>query len=233
MGVSVMRLIAYCRASTTKQETTIETQESRIRAYCEAMGHSLSHVISEHATSKNLHRDGLTRALEGLNEADGLIVYSVDRLSRSVRDVWRVLEEELNGKDLIFVREGLDTTTPTGRFCLTLMAAAAQLERELISERTSQALETRKASGGRWCKNPPYGYRWEGTDSKGKGGVLAVEPDEQVIAAWAESQESISGAAKALNESGRTTRTGRKWTRTSLWKALRSFRSVDPSICEP
>ena len=98
------------------------------------------------------HRPGLGKALSDLDRgaADVLIVSELSRIGRRTRDVLDVSGRAArNGWGLVVLDLAMDTTTPTGRLCLTVMAAVAELERELTRDRTRRALEAAKARGQR------------------------------------------------------------------------------------
>ena len=147
--------ICYLRVSTEQQATSglgIEAQRERTAGYAVSRGWRHVEVIDE-AVSGTTHpkaRPGLAYALELLDtpEAHVLVVSSLDRLSRSVRDVLDLADRaRRNDWALAILDLGVDTTHATGRFLLTVLAAITQLERDLISERTTAALAARAARG--------------------------------------------------------------------------------------
>lgn len=159
-----MRLIAYTRVSTGEQTT--EQQDDAIRGECQAHGHELIDIVTDHgASGANLERPGVRETLRRLKagEADGLIVAKLDRLTRSVRDLGDLLEAHFarpRGKSiaLVSVAERIDTEHAAGRFMLNVLMSVAQWERETISERTKAALAIRKKHWQR-TGGIPYGYR--------------------------------------------------------------------------
>lgn len=163
-----MRAVAYIRVSTDKQATDgvgLDVQAAKVRMYAELYGIELVDVIvDEGASAKTLQREGLTRALSLLDsgEADGLIVYKLDRLTRSVRDLGELIDCYFGPKGsaaLVSVEEQVDTSTATGRMILNVLMSVSQWERETIGERTSAAM-THKARQGEYTGGPvTYGYR--------------------------------------------------------------------------
>ena len=84
-----MKLVAYIRCSTSKQDLGLSVQKEGISAYAKLYGHELVETIEEQVSAKNLQRDGLKKAL-GMVEAgtvDAIIIYKIDRISRSVADL--------------------------------------------------------------------------------------------------------------------------------------------------
>lgn len=149
-----MNLVAYVRVSTEEQAASglsIEGQKRRIQKYCECYAHNLVAVYSDEGVSaKNLQRPAVGLALAMLQQEhiDGLIICKLDRLVRSARDAAAILDlVDKYKKALVSVDEHLDTKTAQGRFFYSITAAYAQMERELCSERTKQALAVKKANG--------------------------------------------------------------------------------------
>ena len=91
---------------------------------------------------------GLQKALEMLRENDTLVVWKLDRLGRSVKSLI-TLVSDLNSKNIQFksITDSIDTSTPSGRFFFHVMASLAQMERELIVERTKAGLDAAKKLG--------------------------------------------------------------------------------------
>lgn len=93
-------------------------------------------------------RPGLTLALEVLRAGDALVVWKLDRLGRSVKGLVNLIGE-LEGKGIHFksLTDGIDTSTPAGRFFFHVMASLSQMERELLIERTKAGLESARLQG--------------------------------------------------------------------------------------
>ena len=147
-------VIGYVRVSTDQQVDSgagLASQKAAIIAECERNGWHLAELIEDGGISgKTLNRPGLQKALEMLNkgEADVLMAAKLDRLSRSVKDVCQVGDMAQHyGWHLSLLDARLDTTTPHGRAQLSMMATFAQLERELIAQRTREGLAEKKAQG--------------------------------------------------------------------------------------
>ena len=130
-----MRAVAYTRASTEEQATS---------------GLGLAAQRATIATAV-LGKGGTIVA----GTADTLVVAKLDRLGRSAYDVLGIAQRaEREGWALVVLDLGLDTTTPVGRFTLTILAGVAQLERDLIRQRTREALAAKKARGERVGRPP-------------------------------------------------------------------------------
>lgn len=135
-----MSKIGYIRVSTIEQETA--RQEELLKSY------GLDKVFEEKASGKNTERPELKKMLEYLREDDILYVESISRLSRSIRDLLSIVDT-LNEKNvqLVVIKENIDTTTPQGRFVLSIFAALSELEREQILQRQREGIEIAKAQG--------------------------------------------------------------------------------------
>jgi DNA invertase Pin-like site-specific DNA recombinase len=145
-----MRALAYTRVSTDEQDTGLEVQRQAIEAECERRGWVIVKAVEEKVSARDLNRPGLQNALELLRdgEVDVLIAAKVDRLSRSVGDFAGLMERaQKEGWEIVALDLGMDSTTPTGRMMANLLASFSQYERELIGQRTKEALAVKKANG--------------------------------------------------------------------------------------
>lgn len=145
-----MRILGYVRTSTEDQENGIAAQRDRLQTEAQARGWDLT-IIEERASGKTLaRRPVLQQALDRLNNGEyaGLAVTKLDRLARSVLDFASIVQRATADKwALICLDLSLDTSTPNGRFTAHILAAVAQLERDLISQRTREALAVVKSKG--------------------------------------------------------------------------------------
>ncbi|MBO9643008.1 MAG: recombinase family protein [Pseudacidovorax sp.] len=140
--------IGYARVSTEEQNLDLQFQA------LENVGCDL--VFSDQGVSGiAFQRQGLVQALRKLRRGDTLIVWKLDRLGRSLRKLVHVIEA-LRKKQVEFVSlsETIDTRTPGGVFLFHLMAALAEFERSLISERTRAGLTAAKRRGRRLGRPP-------------------------------------------------------------------------------
>ncbi|ATZ94769.1 MULTISPECIES: recombinase family protein [Dickeya] len=133
-------LIGYARVSTSDQNTELQ-KNALVGANCEL-------IFEDQASGKNARRPGLKRALRKLKRGDTLIVWKLDRLGRSVRDLITMVSD-LQGRGIHFrsLTDAIDTSTPAGRFFFHVMSALAEMERELIVERTRAGLAAARAAG--------------------------------------------------------------------------------------
>lgn len=219
-------LIGYPRVSTEDQAAdgvSLAAQEERIRAYCLAQGHDVTIIGDEgvSGTTAPDSRPGLARALSMLRagEAEGLVFLRLDRLTRSVRDLLALVDRcAREGWSLQSVTDKWDTSTPVGRFTLTILGAVAQLERDMISTRTAEALAHKRAQGCR-LGAAPYGWRKvAGADGK----LTALEPVEAEQTIIVRVRELLllgstqDRVADALNQAAVPSRSGRPWSRRGV-----------------
>lgn len=205
------KTVAYIRVSTEKQEISPEAQRAKIEAYAALYELELVEVIVETQSAKSLDRPGLQRALAMLKNgtATALLVVKLDRLTRSVVDLGRLLEEHFaSGKcALLSVSEQIDTRTAGGRMLLNILATISQWEREVIGERTKAALAHKAANGERVSRHAPYGYRLAADGVK-----LELEVREQAMLTLAKqlraSGKSLRAIAEDLKAAGYASRNG-------------------------
>ena len=132
--------IGYIRVSTEEQNTA--RQEVLLREL------GVDEVFIDKASGKNADRPELTRMMNYVRRGDTVIVESISRFARNTRDLLDLVER-LTEKQVEFVsrKEAIDTTTPTGKFMLTVFAAVAELEREYILQRQHEGIAIAKEQG--------------------------------------------------------------------------------------
>ena len=216
-----MLAIGYVRVSTDRQAeygVSLDAQEAKIRAMATVQGAELIDVIVDGGESaKSLNRPGLQRLMDLVNggKVEGVIVAKLDRLTRSVKDLCRLLELfEKRKVALISVAESLDTGSAAGRLVITIMGAVSQWEREAIGERTRDALRHKRSNGER-VGNIAFGYRLS-ADLR----HLEPDPTEQtalnVIRDLRRQGRTLRGIAAILNSRGLRTRRGTEWRLESV-----------------
>jgi len=132
--------VGYARISTKDQDLSLQ-HEALKKANCDK-------IYNDQASGSKTSREGLNLALEVLRENDSLVVWKLDRLGRSVKDlVAMVAELEQRGIHFKSLTDNIDTSTPAGRFFFHVMASLAQMERELLIERTQAGLKAARKRG--------------------------------------------------------------------------------------
>lgn len=175
------RVVIYVRVSTDEQAASglsLEVQRSRCLDYARAIGLEVVHVFEDAGKSgRSLRgRPGVMAALESaLENRCALLVYALDRLTRSVRDLGELLELVTAGKlELVSVTDALNTSTAAGRLVVHMLGAVAQWQREAGAERVTDALAHARESGARLGTLPLGLRRGAGRDRDGR---LVVEVD--------------------------------------------------------
>lgn len=178
-----MKTAIYVRVSTQEQAQegySIQAQTDRLQSYCKAKGWMVAGVYTDAGYSgSNTHRPALERLLDDVKAGliDCVLVYKLDRLSRSQKDTLMLIEDSFlaAGVDFVSMSENFDTSTPLGRAMVGILSVFAQLEREQIRERMELGRAERAKQGlwhgGGW---DPFGYTY--TD-----GRLVVDPIEAEI----------------------------------------------------
>lgn len=223
--------IGYIRVSTDEQAVegiSLDAQRAKLEAYATLRGLTLTEVIVDAGVSagKPLEsRPGGAKLVAALrrrgNDAPAAVLaLKLDRLFRDTADCLETVRQwDRRGIALHLLQLGgstLDTSSAMGRFFLTVMAAAAELERNLIRERTADALGHKKARGER-VGQVPYGYRAEGAQ-------IVPEPTEQATIATVvglrERGATMRGIVETLNASPEHKPRGARWHITTIRRIL-------------
>ncbi|MCB0927266.1 MAG: recombinase family protein [Mycobacterium sp.] len=136
-------LIGYARVSTAEQDPALQLDA------LESAG--AQRIYTDHGVSGSVaSRPELDRCLDALREGDTLVVWRLDRLARSLRNLLDLVETlSKRGVHLRSLTESIDTGSASGRMILSVFGALAEFERELIRERTAAGLEAAKARGAK------------------------------------------------------------------------------------
>lgn len=160
------RVTGYVRVSTDNQleNYSIEEQADRIHSYCRAKGWSLIKIYTDGGYSGgNTNRPALQQMLSDIHNdrIDLVVVYKLDRLSRSQKDTLMLIEDEFitNKVDFISINENFDTSTPFGKAMIGILSVFAQLEKDQITERFTMG-RIGRAKNGFYHGGPtaPTGY---------------------------------------------------------------------------
>lgn len=206
-----MTVNGYRRVSTDEQATSglgLDAQRVAIESEALRRGWDVEWVTDE-GVSGSVHAEArpvLGPVLSDLKRGDVLVAAKLDRLGRSALDVLTIADRaEREGWSLVVLDLGLDTTTPVGKFTLTALAGVAELERDLIRQRTKDALAERKRQGVRL-------------------GAPVTLPGHvrRRIARERADGESFRAIADRLNNEGVPTARGNHWYPASVQKVVRS-----------
>jgi DNA invertase Pin-like site-specific DNA recombinase len=142
-------LIGYARVSTQDQNLDLQI-DALTKAGCKKL-------FDDKISGSSKERPGLTNTLGMLREGDTLVVWKLDRLGRSVKNLVDLVSElHKQGIQFKSLTDAIDTGTPSGRFFFHVMASLAEMERELTVERTRAGLEVARKLG----VSMPTLYRW-------------------------------------------------------------------------
>lgn len=227
-----MDAIGYVRVSTDKQAdegASLDVQCDKVATYCDLHDLELVEIYKDAgATAKNMDRDGLQSALAALDagDADCIIVYKLDRLTRSTRDLCDLLDR-FKGDDtpaLKSVAESLDTSTAAGRMVVKMLGVVSEWECETIGERTSQAMQAKVDRGEYTGGKEPFGYMVDEGDGDAPA-VLVENPEEQQILdeihQLREEGLSLRKVAAELNRRGVARRNGNDWHHVAVSRVLK------------
>ena len=132
--------IGYIRISTTEHNTA--RQEVLMRDL------GVDQVYIDRMSGKNTDRPELKRMMSFVRNGDVVIVESISRFARNTRDLLELIEQlAVKGVEFVSKKEAIDTSTPTGKFMLTVFGAVAELEREYILQRQREGIAVAKAAG--------------------------------------------------------------------------------------
>lgn len=133
-------IIGYARVSTTDQDATLQ-HTALTDAGCER-------TFTDQASGGRWDRPELHRLLEQLRASDVVVVWKLDRLSRSLKDLLVLLDRiEEAGAGFRSLTEAIDTTTAAGRMMMQMLGAFAEFERQMIRERTRAGLAAAREQG--------------------------------------------------------------------------------------
>lgn len=222
----MQKAVGYIRVSTNEQASqgvSLDNQRAKIQAYAICKDLELIEVVEDAGRSaKNLSRDGIQRVLELVKskQIDAVIIYKLDRITRSVKDLGTIIETfQKANVDLMSVQDSIDTSTAAGRLVLNVMASVSQWEREAIGERTSEALQHKKANNKVYGE-VPYGFRREGDN------LIKNDKEQENIRLMQSLKSkgfSYRAIARQLEQDGILTKKGKtKWNHKTISKILKA-----------
>jgi DNA invertase Pin-like site-specific DNA recombinase len=224
------RVAVYVRQSVTRTDgpefSSLDAQEEACRAYITAQVHNgwvaTREVFRDAGFSGGtLDRPGFRALMTAIKSGriDVVVVYKVDRLSRSLLDfaqLMKVFEEQ--GVAFVSVTQNFSTADALGKLTLNLLMSFSEFEREMVSERTKDKIQAARRRG-HWTGGPvPFGY--DNIDkklvvNKAQAGTLRVLVDVYL------SMRSARATAKALNDAGHRRRKGKRWTKAAVLSRLK------------
>lgn len=190
-------------------------------------------------SGKSLERPAIKRLLDNLNKYNKIIVYKLDRCSRNLLDFSNLLDKlQKNNVEFVSATESLDTTTPTGRAMVNIVATFAQLERETIAERVRNNYYQRLQDGtGRFLGGTlQYGFENEKIIIDGKNVPILIYKEElvniikEIFTNYAYTQSTLGEIARNLNDRNITSTQGAKWDSNKVSRLLRNPMYVKANV---
>ncbi len=218
--------IGYIRVSTEGQAVdgvSLDAQRAKIEAWCALNDYILAGVhVDAGISGKNCNRPGLQAALAACQKDSALVVYSLSRLSRSIRDTMDISDKLAKvGADLVSLSEKIDTTSASGKMVFRLLAVMNEFERDQISERTITALQYKRINGEKTGGGIPYGY-----DLAKNKVNLVINQSEQAVIYKAKTLRaeklSFSKIADELEKLGMVARSGKKFQIQQIRRMMES-----------
>jgi len=227
-----MKAIGYVRVSTEEQARegiSLEAQEDKIEKYADLHNLELVEVISDEGKSgKDLNREGIQKVITLCKDrsVDHLIVYKMDRLTRRLLDLLTLIAEVFKPNKVQFhsITEKIDTATAQGKFFLAIMGAMAQMERDLVSERTKEALRY-KIGKGEPVGSPPLGFEAvEKELRKTQDELVVIREIFKMKRGRGKNKLSLRQIANRLNKQMIPTKRGGRWYAGTVRYILRNSR---------
>jgi DNA invertase Pin-like site-specific DNA recombinase len=237
--VYTMNAAIYCRVSTEEQAehgVSLAAQEESLRQYCSIRGFEVAAVFVDAGVSASKPLAARPAGKELLasvrrKRVGTVVAFKLDRLFRNAGDCLAVTEAWARANVALHLLDlggqAIDTSTAAGKFFLTMIAGVAEMERNLISERTKAALAHKRAKGERTTGHAPFGSAFvangEDTEGKTKYSVVTDDNEQQVLERVAELHAggaSVRGIAAKLDAEGFKPR-GKRWHPTTVARLLK------------
>ena len=168
--------VGYVRVSTSGQNTA--RQDVSLDA------HGVERMFVDKLSGKNSERPELKAMLAFIREGDVVITESISRIARNTKDLLTIVEAiRAKGADFVSLKESIDTTTPQGKFMLTVFGAIAELERECILQRTLEGVALAKEQG-----------KYKGKPKK----AIDVNAFKKECKKWREGKQTATATMNAL-----------------------------------
>lgn len=227
---AMMKVVGYVRVSTFNQAdqgSSLPAQKAKVAAYAAALDLEVVATLEDGISAATLDRPGLTAALAMLDcgAAQGLVVASLSRLTRSVKDLGTLIEDYFGEKHALFsVGDSIDTRSPGGRLVLNVLTSVAQWEREAVGQRTRETLAHLRQHGVK-VGRAPLGYTYgEVVGPDGRRPLIAVAAElatVERIHALRDQGLTLQAIADALTGSGVPTKRGAsKWSAKAVRDVL-------------
>jgi len=207
----------YIRVSSDEQKRGMgpDMQRTRCRGLCEARDWQLAREFEDLGlTGRTMDRPGMQAMLAAARagEIDVVVVYRLDRLARKASDLLKIWEDHLAkcGVELASATESVDTSNPMGRAMMGMTGVFAQMESELLQERTSDGKREKARQGGFATAVRCYGFKWNRQQKRPE--IVEYEAEVvRTIFALAASGHNVESICKRLNRRGVPRRGSEQW----------------------
>ena len=227
-GSGTLRVACLTRISTdeTNQPYSLDAQAIGLDAFVASQpGYAITHRFVDQASGATLERPGLQAALAAARagEFDVLLVYRIDRLSRSITGLMEIVADlDRFGVALRSATEPIDTQGPVGRMLLQLLGIFAEFERGVLINRITKGFE-RKAARGEWLSGrAPYGYQLDSASKSLLPNEVEATVVRAIFAAYANDHLGAKAIAVRFNEAGKRSRYERLWTNQTILRVIRN-----------
>ena len=221
-----LRAVGYIRVSQERAARNgygLGAQEADIRKHIDYKGWKLVEVYQESGVSGyKKDRPALDRLLQDAENGrfDVVVFPSIDRVGRSVKDVIEIDSFlRKHNVDTVFLREGVDTSTPTGALYRNIMSSVAEFEGRLIYERLSKGKREKATEGGYIGGWLPYGYVKDGDN------IIIVKKEAETVEQifqWKSEGQTLQWICDRLNGDGIKTKRGGKWQVSTIRGILKN-----------
>ena len=218
-----MKVGFYIRVSSDEQKRGMgpDMQRTRCRGLCEARDWQLAREFEDLGlTGRTMDRPGLQAMLAAAREReiDVVVVYRLDRLARKASDLLKIWEDHLAryGVELASATESVDTSNPMGRAMMGMTGVFAQMESELLQERTADGKREKARQGGFATAVRSFGFKWNREQKRPE----IVEEEAEIVSyifALAASGHNIESICGKLNRQGAPRRGNRRHAPGRWW----------------
>ena len=218
LGLQEARTALYIRVSTQLQAEegySLENQKERLQAYCTAQGWTVADeniYVDAGISGKSTDRPAFQAMIQAAQEGriQRIVAMKLDRIARNTKDFLTTVEQlKAHNCALALVKENFETSTPQGKFAITLFAAIAEMEASMITERVMSGKQQKASKGGYNGGKVPFGYSYN-------NGEFATNEDQaelvRSIFKRFISCEPLLGIATWLNDAGISSPTGKLWS---------------------
>jgi DNA invertase Pin-like site-specific DNA recombinase len=213
----------YIRVSTpiqAKEGESLKTQREAIEKYAQEKNWKLIKVYSDEGISgAKQDRPALNGLLEDAEKKrfEYVIIHRLSRFGRNARDLLNNLDVlKNNGVKLVSIKDGIDYSNPYGEAMLTVLAAIAQLERDIIDEQMKENKDARRREQRTIVGSLPFGYSWDAKEKEIIVNEKEAEIYRKIVSMYVDEGKSLDDIAEQLERENIRTRRGRKWSSPAI-----------------